>query len=385
MKKVCLVLTTVLLLQSALWRKANASECSSKNPILQEFDKSKDIKINSAPVKYSQYCQGEWSTYGSCCEAESAKRFLEKEKGTIQRSFQELDHYIKNQFFNHYRNIIEYTQEIHQKKIKVHSSFVKLVELFTGNDSYTLNKLQELSSQASSSGGCGDELIKVRRSAICKICSGRSEKTFLAGKPLLSANYCKEINTKCRTQVLASLKFLSITNKVLSYLSQIDLDSVKSAEVRSDIKKLSSLQVMKSSDSINGLLKSLDSNSGDASSVQFCERLVKLTGPLYFEVFNKDLEVISKVLEFVRKDLEQIKQGKPSAWSVKGRTPSRRVLQIPNLAENLFIPNVIVVPQNLILKIDSSYTSYQGALGTKGNEAHKFYDLLPIDTSAMFP
>ncbi|RRR71839.1 MAG: hypothetical protein EI684_10940 [Candidatus Viridilinea halotolerans] len=47
--------------------------------------------------------------------------------------------------------------------------------------------------------------------------------------------------------------------------------------------------------------------------------------------------------------------------------------------------DIVVIP-NLILPIDSSYTSYQGALGTKGNEAHKFFkDLLPLDMSHVFP
>ena len=60
-----------------------------------------------------------------------------------------------------------------------------------------------------------------------------------------------------------------------------------------------------------------------------------------------------------------------------GRTISR---------EDLFTNNVILIDAaKLILNIDSSYTSYQGALGTKGNEASRFYTALPFNITTEFP
>ena len=64
---------------------------------------------------------------------------------------------------------------------------------------------------------------------------------------------------------------------------------------------------------------------------------------------------------------------------------SSRILgQVPSiqpLPKDLFRGDIVLIK---VPKVDSSYLSYQGALGTTGNESHKFHKE-PLDINVAFP
>ncbi|WP_016953682.1 hypothetical protein [Anabaena sp. PCC 7108] len=53
-------------------------------------------------------------------------------------------------------------------------------------------------------------------------------------------------------------------------------------------------------------------------------------------------------------------------------------------SSDVFENSIVMGDAGLNTGVDSSYTSYQGALGTLGNESHKFHSK-PLDVQVNFP
>ena len=59
-------------------------------------------------------------------------------------------------------------------------------------------------------GECADELSRVRGSALCGICSGKSHQYFLGGKGLVSTPVCLRLYDKCDSQVSVATVFFTL-------------------------------------------------------------------------------------------------------------------------------------------------------------------------------
>jgi len=109
----------------------------------------------------------------------------------------------------------------------------------------------------------------------------------------------------------------------------------------------------------------------------------------FIDYLSNDLKAVQKIAEqiFASKEAKKKEQKKPrrllssahanpqaqNNWAAKSS-------QDDGVKKPFFGGDVVIMP-----KIDSSYTSYQGAPGTAGNEISANLKMIPMNTTMTFP
>ena len=134
-----------------------------------------------------------------------------------------------------------------------------------------------------------------------------------------------------------------------------------STSSQSPFNKLRSAVLCKDRKRVIDLYKNLIQGSTKAR-VEFCERLLRIFEPLYFEQVKSELELMIKATDLISDDMVNI--SRDQVWSVKLKRVSR-LLQIsePATFDSMFTSDIIVAPP-VTAQVDSAYTSYYGATGT---------------------
>ena len=387
MKKGTSSLLALFIVQSFLWWSVSSASCGiSKNPLLKQLEKHYVKILKGSPKIEDQNCRDEWREHGTCCETESLKAYFLNDKKTLEQSFHDVENILKNKFVKLIESCVFHTSKIIHEKRYVPSFLEKAVGfIYNKREKLSRNKLDELSQSLSlGMDQCVDKMVKIRGGALCKICSGRSENAFLSGKPLMSNDLCIEINSKCYHQLTAMIDFMSLIDETVIPLSKVDIKTIPDQRMKDLITKISKLGIVKGGESLNTLGILLEGHSKSAQ-IGFCERVTTIVGDPFFVSLPNELKIIYEALSQLEILIKMFSENSMGIWTIMSRGFSTRRLQIMPFSFNLFTPDIIVVPENLILNVDSSYTSYQGALGTKGNEASNLYKILPINTTDLFP
>ena len=166
------VLYLLLLLSIAAVVPISCNLCEHKNPFLDSLKSAtpRSVYIFTTPLKGRyKFCKGEWSTYGTCCDPVDLKKFYELEAKLIDINKDKLTAAVAS-IRKKVDFVIKMTKD---KSLKRYSD-----EVFP--------KFKHNSNK------CWDYMKKMRGTAMCSTCSGRSEVYFSNGKILISPKTCKQ-------------------------------------------------------------------------------------------------------------------------------------------------------------------------------------------------
>ena len=195
------------------------SSCSSaSNPFITHLV-SKGVTLKASPDKTTGKCGEEWRNFGTCCDVQSLefyiseqqkefkdnhKRFVEDLLELAQNADQAINVFRKtlgrrrmmmeleelrnlsSQYFNEFK--IEYEKKNSELLTKDEKFFFSLIRVVTDN----LPNIEKTKDK------CKDRMAKVRSSAACFTCSGRSPSFFQDNKVLINMQDCKAIIYDCQ-------------------------------------------------------------------------------------------------------------------------------------------------------------------------------------------
>lgn len=312
---------------------AAAPQCS--NPYINNFKKY--VTIYQSPVKVGAFCGGEWSRFGTCCEVNSLKQRVEKDKQSILQAVQRVVESIHTTS-KEYNQLFQKSQKfLHKRK----SGSVLLVEAFS--DSH-LNRFKSdlkefVSSQTLQSDfdNCWLHMIQIRSSTLCGACSGRNNIFFSRdGKGLISQETCSSILQHCHASFSILVRFIEGLDSfqqtiILSFgdnRKNLVLEMKRLDEVTDSIRE-NKIQMI-----IEQMLKSQSHDERNELAKIICERMVNLERATFIQQVDDLLHYNTHMFDVFHKILDN-------------KMPARRVLTSPNLgnfakALDLFKGDVIV-------------------------------------------
>lgn len=195
------VLVGIVLIASVIAQKDLRAACAGKNSFLDGL-KTNDPHViiyehveTANQQKPFSHCSYEWNNHGTCCESESLVRLFKYESKVI---------------INNRNNLA--------------GAVAKVIELI-GKSPALKGKLKERTTKVtrqlkSTNSQCWDYMNKVRGSALCSICSGRSEAYFTSDKRkiLVDPPTCKHAVDNCEGFFEAYLWLKKNVDKVTSKL-----------------------------------------------------------------------------------------------------------------------------------------------------------------------
>jgi hypothetical protein len=176
-------------------------KCERKNAFLPDMATSKPlgVKILDRPVKTDlHHCHHEWTAHGTCCDQHDLLAYYRLE-GIM------MDHSEVNlvKAFEEMRKAIEKTTDtlvITPEKSSATANASQHLKEYKGINSFA--------NFAQDSKRCWSSMKKVRGSALCSICSGRSEHYFLKEKILVTKEVCGTVVEDCEMFFLKLWKII---------------------------------------------------------------------------------------------------------------------------------------------------------------------------------
>ena len=388
--RLCFIGTLALLaLQSSFVAVVRGNACLSKNPALPLMQ-SKGLKVFDKVTSIKEIhnnCKNEWTKFGSCCEQNSARSYAENDKASLTQTMEQLNVRSKILLAAIERFVV-FASVINQQKKTVPPAILPLFNAVIKSPAeYSKDSLLKIGNKLNDEfNGCRDFLQFLRGSSICNLCSGRSQVSFVGKKALLKDEVCQATVARCRHILTLPLQ---LTKKLAPFFEAVlkfrtSLPANPNSQQRHAMDKFQGLQkavICKERSRVIDLANRLSSDNNKAK-VEFCERLLRIYRDIYFVQVNKELQLAIDSVEFLNEDMDLIKSNNPQqTWSLALKKTLRRRLQSSNSFESMFAGDVIVVPP-VTANVDSSYTSYYGAVGTTssiGTNEH-----IPLNLTAQF-
>ena len=415
-----------------------------ENPFIVRLEQ-KGVQILKNPVTSTNKCGEEWRVYGTCCGVNSLIQYAQKDSKEIFDSVRDsLKVLIKsiNTFSELFTNV-DYLRKRRridlslgeQKLIKATSKpnladLIQMIDSFkeTNGHNDERNLIKEYTK-------CWDHITQIRSASLCSTCSARSHIFFLGKKAVIDAPTCNSILNKCSVTFTTIITFIRGLDRLANNMLLV---FTRWRKGRDWVKKMDQVTEELKRNKIGELLHLYydDGSQKDSSvnksrlQIRLCGKLVKIGS----KPFISDLKVLlnrynfgllqdfsDNLEEYVVNDQKYEKKirsimevekrrSKPSRllqWVIGSNTQNSQKSKTGNwedpalnhgnttgfnsqteifIPDNIFEGDVEVIDNKMILNIDSSYTSYQGAIGTKGNEAHKIYkDIKPMNITSVFP
>ncbi len=401
--------------------KAFTTTCSDRNPYFDHFRITVKKLDQPSTDKTSGKCLGEWNVFGTCCPVKDVVEHAELDKSKIDAavdsvkkqlaqlkiSLSELREYLLHELYmpnttiSTIENARKAVQELFDQQL-FEDYFGNLVDMTDG----------DLALFNASLTTCWQQIVKSRAAAICGTCSGRSSYFFKNSKGLISQEFCNEIMAQCATTLPTLLEILIGLYKAEPLLQKLSVDT------RFGLR--TSLSYNFKSNSVNGyysqLLKNeaiendLDNHNNPDTVIKenslrkLCFHFLQLSRSTIIEhisdiftgTIQSVLTVEPTINEHVKKNEKQIKEkvehhkrehphGRPKGKTISNSKP-KPPPKMPRLLTQSLVSNslpelltgdvsTIVINQILVTEtvvaaqIDSSYTSYIGAIGTT-NHGH---------------
>ena len=396
----------------------NSQKCRDMNPFIAQLEKKGNVVLFDAPKITTDACAFEWGVYGSCCNQKSLKKHVLKDVSTINDSVTKSMDFLKKYSKSIQRLFEEANNKKDELKGKEMKSVKKKIQKFaTAFLSSSLDKLQGTTNYILSDAfekqyrSCWSTMEQVRSSSVCFTCSGRSSVFFKGSKILINTQTCHDILSKCQATFSTLVDFFTglevMTQRIKHELKNEDdiIDLIyfieKIDKVTEDIKR----------NRIQALIKQyISSNINDKISranvaSELCSMLVTISNEPFIlqtrDVLDDyDFELLDKVSRDLQGNKAWIKHNFMNSirWmrSRRGNWKKGRVLQFvfdsisdqhkyvnpfDNIPSNTYFKGDV----NVIRNVDSSYTSYVGALGTTGHDPSRYLQAIPLNTTTLFP
>ena len=402
-----MVLSTAMSVSSLLQKEIELPKKCPTNPFSSHLERN-NVSLLTKPIRsLRQSCGNEWKRYGMCCGELDLKEYAKKDEIDILRSARQ----VSSAFIslrNSFVKIREIGLKINKHEIeKLNDGPRAIIKFVRGNESLEFNQnFHELLFNRGfrkSLRHCWTTISAARSSALCSVCSGRSEKFFSGSKILLIDSDCNSILKECvpafRTMVLiievlgeffstfqdSTKEFCPVLNQRLEYLKNLTKTI-----------KQENIQV------IFGQYLALHGGEKARVAANLCSKFLNIKGLTFIEKVRPILKEFNvealenftvAIYNHVISNRQQTKEAasphppaEQKKFHVQGRSPHSRLLfgldqstpndkskdvstvkfsdlsepdKLPNL-ETIFSGDVSVVSKNS----DSSYSSYLGSTGT---------------------
>ena len=318
--------------------------CSSPNPFLQNF--RTPVQLFKAPVILANsHCKGEWDVYGSCCNPGQLlthfrldKHRIKKAASQVARNFKQLKDAIKK-----IRDLLL------QESVMPNERNDPAIELFHARAKQLIGSpafdryfgflanmtVAEFAQFNSKHKHCWEEMIRVRASSLCTICSGRSHEFFQNQKGLVSKESCSEILSSCSLPLLDLLKLVKGIHAIHPLFQHLKEYGIKTGIRRKlDTKQCKVYSKVINSSHINSLVESflINGDRNEETDSILCSTFLHLSSKTFIEfiqsLFRKP--ILSREVKFDQSLASHMKEhNKSIAADLQKRNPptSRRLGQ----------------------------------------------------------
>ena len=370
------------------------------------FLRKNNVTLLETPVRSERRrCGEEWKQFGVCCNEAQLVEYAESDRTKIFRAVESVVESFRK-IRSSYNAIRQVGLMIKKKETELlHQSSRSIIEFVRGAKSQDFGaKLYEVlfkKAFGSDLKHCWGKILNARSSALCSVCSGRSNKYFLDQRILLVESDCENILSECAPafhnmvliiEVLGNhfTSFQETTSNAhanfterLEYLKNLT-DTIKSEDIQQSIAKYFTT-VGEEKAHIAGSLCSKFLNIKGMSFIEKLDRLIKkfnfkylasLVSGAFLRVSNyrnKASQAAPPQSSEKRADLREKVHGPPPRVLNELSTPdqpqpepqiaapdqSPDTQKLPPL-DSFFSGDVTVV----VMNADSSYSSFLGALGS---------------------
>ena len=340
------------------------TSCSTSNQFLGILESS-NVKLYATPQTMRGYCNGEWETYGGCCEVESLKTYVSIDKSFVEK----------------YAKLFLSSMERLTGLVRIMNTILKPLSIlplirqnFPLEDA--LHALETIlnNNPLNNFAKCWvEDLAQYRGSSLCYACSGRNQMFFKMDKALITQNACSTIFNKCKyslNQAMEILKSFKLINHVVTQIRGVAAfsDKFKSAVTKvGDL--LDNTDLGPAGEFLRHMLEILEKNQEekseriDAIKALSCRIILRLYRKSALELLEVKFSGISdKIKDFVsERPLVQLVQNaiqntvKPIGnWikTLKSRhlelgfdafTGDTEVIMAPTLEQNKLDPSSVMV------------------------------------------
>lgn len=253
------------------------AKCMTKNPFLNGLAIAKPIGVEIFETqkngKFSK-CSSEWNLYGTCCNEFELEQFYTLEVGLINhnefvltKSILQLQTYLKHL-------IRDLSAE--QQPNKHHLSYLNRVK--------TLYSYSGFSSFNRSSTICWNQLKKIRGSALCSTCSGRSHNFFDKNKILISPPDCSRTISTCARFFKSISWIASEMHKIATQLKNFCKSKTLASRLKLELRSINLYkpprELMQAFSAINP--NRTDNQTFDLKEAKVCSMIVNVRKLPYF-------------------------------------------------------------------------------------------------------
>ena len=194
------------------------SKCRQSS--FEAYLKVRGVRLLSSSVPSSSgRCGDEWKQHETCCEEESLLKYAILDKKRIEWAVDRVKVQVSN--------LKDMIQRVLRKRQLIPSN--KLAHLPTGSPIKDIAEflnpvfLEDLASSLriisstfndNSFSNCRERMISIRSSALCSICSGRSEEFLFKKTIIFSSNDCQAVISECATTLHSSTRLLKFISDV---------------------------------------------------------------------------------------------------------------------------------------------------------------------------
>ena len=276
-----------------------------------DYLKDAGVRFLFTPVKASQNCGNEWATQGTCCQASSINRFVNKEKTDLASIIKlaenqvELTIRVINRYVLEFRNFIEKEakNEQHfdrlgrdpnqrltrQQKNELRDNLVPeitpILEWINANKEDMVKKQKQ----------CVARLGEVRLNSVCFTCSSRAKAFFQGDSLNVHEMTCRGIITQCSQSWYYLIAYLDRVNKFNGIIRELEVRAgIKFTEAVSGSPAKSILDWADKNNLRENLTQCADGLCRFDIAKNICENFVSIRNPIYLK---QALNIVSSVID----------------------------------------------------------------------------------------
>jgi len=306
--------------------------------------KSAGVRFLFTPVKAYQNCGSEWASQGTCCQASSINRFVNREKKELDSVIKlaenqvELTITVINRYILQLRNYIE-------KEAKNEKSLNTLGRIPTPKltnrqrNELRTNLVPEISpilkwinenkeDMVKKQKECVARLGEVRLNSICFTCSSRAKAFFQGDSLNVHEMTCRGIISQCSQSWYYLIAYLDRVNKFNGIIRELEQrEGIKFTEAVSGSPAKSILDWADKNNLRENLAQCKDGLCRFDIAKYICENFVSIRNPIYLK---QALNIVSSVIDksqFIYQSLSSSQSPAPTAGTTSAapQTSSKAV------------------------------------------------------------
>ncbi len=381
-----------------------ASTCSDLNPFLDLLSRHKGILLDHPQKDLNSGCGLEWEQHGTCCNIKPLREIALKDKKRNNKAVALIIKSLRlavgstQLIYHRFQTFSKHLGDIGKQLIQMRKQSHKQI-------SKHLNIIIELKLVS-----CSKKVTHVRSVSLCYICSSQSSNFFFKDKALVNEDLCSYYLQDCVQPIHMILDMIDALNRVIevtkAQFKQIYLKST-SGDLENEI--LHMRETLFSNDEfklITDYLQASDETAKKHHLTQVCSLLVSLSHKTFLQNMSTALQnYISKLQNLInnlqsaivsnyKRKLRRVLHEETAISSTThegGMSTSsethHHMSGLPTHESQQWLANKATVTAlhiqgDVVLfspaNIDSSYTSFFGAVGTSGNELSSHFRSMPV-------